>query len=337
MNLNFNDIKMKLTPTFILIALFFLSSKKVISQDLHYSNVLKSTPIYSIGSIGSDEAYVRATSLYRNQWPTVGKSFTTYGLNVDGKIDLNNKNSLGLGFISNRDQAGDLSLTKLQVEVAVVYSQQITRQSYLSGGIQGGFIQHSIDGTEAKWQNQINGKEFNPTISSGEEPFFQPFMNYTLGAGLRWKYANNQAQSGGLSNLQFGLSMYHIANSPIDYLSSEKDKVRVVFSGSSSISLNQSKIEPAFVYQQKGKETEFVIGAMYKYIILRGSRQKSYSDGIDISAGAFFRLPNDAIIPTVNFSYENFTIGIAYDINISPLIQASNSIGGIEFYLQFVW
>jgi len=78
-------------------------------------------------------------------------------------------------------------------------------------------------------------------------------------------------------------------------------------------------IDPSFVYQQKGKENELVLGGMYKYVIRQGTRYTSFTERIDLSAGAFLRLPNDAIIPTFNFTYGNFAVGIAYDINISPL------------------
>lgn len=341
MTIKFNHIEMKFIYTWLLGLFVLISPVSGNSQDIHYSNVPLSNSTYSIGSIGSDRAYIRATSLYRNQWPTVGKAYTTYGITAEGKIDLENKNSLGIGFVSNRDQAGDLSLTKLQAEVAVVYSQRVSRKSYLSGGIQGGFIQHSIDGTDAQWQNQFNGKEFDPSLPSQEDPLFQPFMNYTMGAGIRWKFDNNQvySQGGVMSNLQVGLSMYHAASSSLNYLSTETENIRVVFSGSSSIGLdfNQSLIEPSFVYQQKGKENELVLGGMYKYVIRQGTRYTSFTERIDLSAGAFLRLPNDAIIPTFNFTYGNFAVGIAYDINISPLIQASNSVGGVEFCLQFCW
>ena len=325
--------------TLIFIGFYLLAYPiQLLAQDIHFSN-LKMAEIYnSVGSIGAGEASFKTTSIYRNQWPTVGKAYNTIGLAVEGKLDLD-KNALGFGLIVNRDQAGELSLTKLQAEGAIVYHQQVSLYSHLSGGIQGGIIQHSIDGTKSEWQNQFNGKQFDASRPSGEDPLFKPFINYTLGAGVQWKYDNNRpyTQEGVMSKLQFGFSMYHLSSSKLTYLTKQNENMRFVLSGSSVIGLdfNNSVLEPAFVYQQKGPEKELIFGAMYKYIIRKGARYTNFTKRIDFALGTYYRLPNDAFVPTFNMTYGNFELGLSYDINISPLIQASNSVGGIEFSLRF--
>lgn len=315
-------------------------ASQLTAQDIHFSNLPMAENFNSVASFGGSKAYFRATSLYRNQWPTVGKAYQTTGISIEGKADLD-RNALGFGFVANRDQAGDLSLTKLQAEGAIAYHQRVTRFSYLSAGVQGGIIQHSIEGTNAQWQNQFDGKQFDGSRPSGEDALFQPFINYTLGAGIQWAYDNKQfySQGGVMSQLKFGLSLYHLSSSKLEYITQESDKIRVVFSGSSSIGLdfNNSVLEPAFVYQQKGKEQELVFGALYKYIVRQGTRYTDFTQRIDFSIGAYYRVPNDAIIPTFIMGYGNFELGLSYDVNISPLTQASNTVGGIEFSLRFSW
>ena len=43
----------------------------------------------------------------------------------------------------------------------------------------------------------------------------------------------------------------------------------------------------------------------------------------------------DAVIVSSRFDYDDFSIGFSYDINVSSLREASNSIGGFEFALVY--
>lgn len=316
-----------------------LISKQSISQDIHFSN-LSMTQLYtSIGSVGGSTSLFSASTEYRNQWPTIGNAYTTIGMTAAGRIETKN-GAIGIGFIANSDQAGDLSLTRLQAEGAFAYHQKVSRRSFFSAGVQGGIIQHSIDETNAEWQTQFNGKEFDPTRSSGENPLFQPFINYTLGTGVQWEYNNilSNRFSKNISYTRFGLSVYHAFASKLDYNASEKEYARVAFSGNAiyAIDIEGSQLEPAFVYQQKGKEKELVLGVLYRYVINRGSRYTSYKKKLDFAAGAYYRIPNDALIPAFNMNYANYQLGITYDVNVSQLTQASRTIGGLEFSLRFI-
>ena len=51
---------------------------------------------------------------------------------------------------------------------------------------------------------------------------------------------------------------------------------------------------------------------------------------------AYYRIPNDALIPAFNMNYANYQLGITYDVNVSQLTQASRTIGGLEFSLRFI-
>jgi len=315
---------------------FVLKSK---AQDIHFSN-LSMTQLYtSISSVGSGNTLFSSSAEYRNQWPTIGNAYTTMGMTAAGRIETEN-GALGIGLIANRDQAGDLSLTKLQAEGAIAYHQQVTRKSYLGLGVQGGVIQHSIDGSEAQWQSQFDGKEFDPSRSSGEDALFQPFMNYTLGTGAQWEYNNIEYNrfSQSFTYASFGLSVYHAFASKLDYNAFEKEYARVVLSGKAiyCLDLQSSELEPAFVYQQKGKEKEMVFGLLYRYIINPGSRYTTHLKKLDFAVGAYYRLPNDALIPTFNMNYANYQLGIAYDVNVSQLTQASKTIGGVELSLRLL-
>ncbi|MEN8958334.1 MAG: PorP/SprF family type IX secretion system membrane protein, partial [Flavobacteriales bacterium] len=157
-----------LTGIIVLVGLSFC----VKAQDIHFSNLGFNSFYSSVASMGSTDAKLRATSHYRNQWPTVGKSFSTIGLSADYKIKGEGDNNMGIGIILNRDVAGELSLTKMQAGLAAAYHLKVSRNSHMSGGVQFGITQHSIDESAAEWGNQYNGKEFDPNLPSREQPLF---------------------------------------------------------------------------------------------------------------------------------------------------------------------
>lgn len=326
----------KVITILILVAI----SKTFFAQDIHFSNLTFNSFYTSIASVGSSNAKFRATTQYRNQWPTIGKSFQTIGLNTDYKMKVGDDNAIGIGLIMNRDQAGELSLTKLQAAFALAYHQKVSKHSHFSGGIQFGVAQHSIDETKGEWGNQYNGKEYDPNLPTGEQPLFAPFMNYDLGAGLMWNYdiAGRNRFSKTFTRLNFGASVYHAIGSGLVYNAGEPEYARYSFTGSSTYVLNYNRyeLEPSFAYQLKGKERELVLGMLYRVIVRQGSLYTGYYDRLYFSVGGYYRIPNDAIVPTFNMTYDNFQFGVSYDVNVSPLIEASSSVGGIEFTLRFL-
>lgn len=326
----------KITTLIVIVAI----NNCLLAQDVHFSNLSFNSIYTSVASMGSSNAKLRATTHYRNQWPTVGKSFQTIGLNADYRMKVGEGNALGIGLILNRDQAGELSLTKLQADFAVAYHQRIARYSHLSGGVQFGVTQHSIDETKEEWGNQYNGKEFDPNLPSGEQPLFVPFMNFDIGAGLMWNYdiSERNRSSQTVTKLNFGASIYHAVGGALIYNAGEPEYARYSITGSAAFVLNHNRyeLEPSFVYQLKGKEQQLVLGMLYKVIIRQGSLYTGYYDRLHVSFGGYYRIPNDAIVPTFNLTYDNFQFGVSYDVNVSPLIEASSSVGGIEFTLRFL-
>jgi hypothetical protein len=56
--------------------------------------------------------------------------------------------------------------------------------------------------------------------------------------------------------------------------------------------------------------------------------------GIDVRDG--FNRNGDAFIASLGFAMENFTVGLAYDINYSGLNESTNNRGAIEVSLIYI-
>ena len=229
----------------------------------------------------------------------------------------------------------------MQAKVSVAYHQQVSDNSFLSGGIQLGMTQHSIDGSKAEWHNQFNGVEHDASLPSNEQPLFGSFLTFDVGAGLLWRYdtkSSNRFTDIPFSTVNLGVSIYQITGSSVKYNANEPDRMKFVAFGNTAFYIKDQvmELEPSFLYQLKGTEQELVFGLLFRRIFIEPSYYTGYYKRFDLAFGAYYRIPNDAIIPAVQMNYDSFGLGLSYDINISKLTQASNYQGGLEVFLIYL-
>jgi hypothetical protein len=65
------------------------------------------------------------------------------------------------------------------------------------------------------------------------------------------------------------------------------------------------------------------------------SKFTGLKDASAVSAGVFYR-NKDAVIIKGMFEWQNYALGIAYDLNTSSLAEVSKRKGGFEIFLRFV-
>ena len=91
---------------------------------------------------------------------------------------------------------------------------------------------------------------------------------------------------------------------------------------------------PSFLYMRQGPSSEFVIGALYKFILVDQSLFTGIRKPAAIAIGGQYRY-KDAIIPCILMQYDKYAFGISYDINVSSLTPASKRNGGLEVMLRY--
>jgi type IX secretion system PorP/SprF family membrane protein len=322
----------------ILFIIIIFSVIKATGQDIHFSQLSSTSLFNSVASAGVKKSKLNSFAFYRSQWASIGNAYRTYGLTADSRFKTGN-NGIGLGLLIYKDQAGALNFNQLKANLSIAYHLRVSQFSQFSGGVQLGITQHSIDESKAEWRTQFNGKKFDPTLPSQEQPLFESFTNFDAAAGFLWSYSNKV--SGRFSEnpfkvLNIGVSVYHISQTNIVYNANEAENMRYVVFGNTAFSLKKSTfdIEPSFLYQLKGKEYELVVGTMFKIILEEESYHTGYFKQFDLSIGGYYRYPNDAIIPAINMNYDSFGFGVSYDVNISELNQVSNYQGGLEFFIK---
>ncbi len=313
------------------------------AQDVHFSQFYETQLYLNPSSSGAFNGDQRVVTNYRNQWPSISSVYETYLLSFDTKLFKNRfqDNYMGLGVVIFDDKAGESKLGTIQASISLSYHVLINEHNYLSGGIQGGYAQHSIDNSALQWDNQYDGNNYDPNLASGEpSAIFDNFSYGDFGAGVLWNYFSSKenlyTNTGFKANI--GASVFHI-NKPEQSFCSNKDKLnpKFVIYGETSMGLGNTNMAllPGGIFVMQGSLTETVLGSRIRYNLNDASKYTGFIKQSALSLGAYYRL-EDAFIFIMEYEYSSFALGISYDINTSNLKDATEGKGGIEISLRYV-
>ena len=316
------------------------------AQDIHFSQFTM-TPLLldpsQTGKFGGDD---RAILNYRDQWRSVASPYKTYGFSYDMGLNRQHRRDdfFGIGISAYSDKSGDISLGSTFLNVSLAYHIRLNKDSYLSAGTKGGFMQRSVDDSKFRFDNQFDGSGHNETYSSGEVLENTSFFAPDFSVGLSYSYGtitNNVISNNGFDNtkVNVGFAVHNVSNPNYSFLerSNENLHFRYVFHANSSFGISGSNlaIQPSgfIAYQQKA--LDFVIGTFFRYNLKEKSKFTKFSNGAAFSIGTHYRV-GDAFIPSMLIETGAFAFGLSYDLNISGLTPASNGNGGFEVSVRYV-
>jgi type IX secretion system PorP/SprF family membrane protein len=315
------------------------------AQDLHFSQYYTHASWLNPSLVGNYDGSYRLAAIYRNQWSSaVGKSgFQTVGADVDfcmleGYLKTD-KLAIGVGFFNDRSGSAGLSILNANLSVAYHKGFGNNGQHRLSIGLQGAFIQKTVD--NPLFGDQFLGHNQTPANASQENLASRGFYQGDFNAGLYWR-SNFRDKV----RLGVGVGAYHLIepkqNLVVNQLTGEKDKKSVLprkFNADFNLEafLGKKKkvsISPEFLFIYQQPFMEMLPGLSVNYYFNTGFRNNN-----SISFGTRFRLGGntpDAVIPMANVEFRNVRLGFAYDVNISDLKQSTTNRGAFEISLVYV-
>ena len=238
-----------------------------------------------------------------------------------------------------KDVAGDAQLKSLNPNLGISFLQKINKNMMLSSGIQSGFFYKTIDVSSLHWGEQWNGYSYDSNLPSGEKTPRSSVTSFDIGGGLNLNYVQSEGfiSSKDAARFDLGFSLFHFGLTNNAFISnSEKlnTKFCTYFNGEFSIPNSRNAIMPSFLYMRQGPNSEFITGALFKFILGDPSTYTANKKPFSISVGGYYRF-KDAIVPSVLFQLDKYAFGVSYDINISALTPATNRLGGIELMLKY--
>lgn len=325
---------MKKTLLLFLVAVTMMNAVK--AQDPNFSQFFASPLTLNPALTGKFDGTIRVAGNYRNQWPTINNAFVTQTASVDFGI-LKNKiadvDQFGVGILGLSDRAGDGILVTNSIGLSFSYHKGLDENGYhqIGAGFQGTYTNKRLDISKVDFEDELTPLGFTGVTG---EIFTRQQVNVSyadINAGIFYNGSTN-----GYNNFYLGASMYHI-NRPKesfqggDFLLSPR--VTIQAGGKIPVgSYHNLNISSNYSFQANAKN--LMLGAAFLYNV-----NNSDEDPTNVYIGAWTRISsqyNDAIIPYIGLEFKSLHLGYSYDINVSPLKTASNSVGGNEISLIYI-
>ena len=302
------------------------------AQDPQFSQFY-AAPLYLNPAFAGSALAPRVTLNYRNQWPAV-TNYVTSMVGVDHHFEKYNS---GVGLMLMNDNQGQGRLRSTEIAAQYSYQLQVGEASYLRLGVQGSYVNRTVNYFGLTFGDQYNNGGFtgspttDPVVVNGL-PKVQ-YLDFATGGLLfsDWYWV--------------GFAAHHI-NRPSQSFTAG-DNTRLAMKGSLHMGLRipilgftgladeldrEKSFSPAINYRFQGKYDQLDLGAYLTYspMVLgmwyRGIPLKKYAPDIN---------NHDAAVVLVGYRQDNFSIGYSYDATISSLGLGSG--GSHEISLSYTF
>ncbi len=312
----------KLIP--FLIALFF-KVQVVFGQDPQFTQFY-ATPLFLNPAFTGLTYEHRFSANYRNQWPGINKTYSTYLAAYD--YNISNLSS-GIGGYFLQDRAGTSNLVTTTGAINLAYRVRTGRYSELRFGFNAGMTQKRLDFTKLKFNDQfVTGSSVSGDALNLEKINFLDvgvgtlFNSLNYWAGFSAKHINqpNASMAGNIEPLPVAISVHGGYRYIISARGSGKTKLEEFVSAS-------------LHYKRQQKYDQLDIGAYYFYQLLnvgawyRGLPFKKYKPG-------YSNRESIAILVGLEIPDKNFRVGYSYDLTVSNL-RINNTQGAHEVSIVY--
>ena len=308
--------------------LCFLTPLLAWGQDIHFSQFGAAPLNYNPALTGDFDGDYRFIGNYRTQWSAVTVPYLSYGLSADASSPLS-LNGVGAGVSFLYDKTGDSQFSTLILNLATAYTKYVGDSTHaVSFGGNFGFTNRTIDYSALQFGNQYNGFFFDGTINPNEA-FTRDsrfYANVNLGTSYTFKKEDRK-------RIRAGVSLFNLTGpqqSFFDAAGIALDR-RFNLHADAQWKLNDKfDVLPGLLWSQQGPFREIVAGSSAKYILInQGPVYRA------VYAGIWGR-SRDAAFISGGMDYDNWRVGLSYDLNLSTLRPASNNRGGFEVSVIYI-
>lgn len=317
---------------FIVTVTAFATNKSQ-AQDFTFSQFYEQPLLRNPALAGLFTGDLRISMAYRDQWGSVTVPFRTTSLSIEHKIPVgNNHDVLTVGTQMSMDGAGDIRLKRTQLLPAINFHKSLNeeRDTYLSIAFMGGPVSSQFDASQLKFGDQFLNGAYSANNSSSQSITNSSYSYWDLSTGLCFSTVfNNNTKfyaAAGISHITKP-TIRSVTTTQADFLAP-----KFMFNVGANVSAGDNGHLIAFgdYYSQNGNR-QLLGGLMYGIDV---SRFDDEEPATSFYIGSFLRW-NDALIPVVKMNFNNMSIGVSYDVNISKLKTVSNWRGGLELTASF--
>ena len=300
--------------------IFFGSLLTAHGQDIHQTDYRLNPLLLNPAKTGSYSGTGRVGLIYRDQFrPFIQEAFQTPAVFVDSPVmyGLKKNHWVGIGLLLYSDNAGALGYKTTGTHLSGAYHIGLNKEMdrVLTVGVQYGQVSKTIKDAEmAVFADEL----MDPSTLSPDQSFVDGFdVSYSdIGLGFMFTSPINDR-----SGFQLGGAVSHIA-----IPSKAKGLVYLRWNVHATYSYDVSsrfRVEPTIYYSAEKTTAVFSPQLNTSYQI---NPEKSFR----LKSGVGYR-SEDAIQFLIGASFNDWTIGIAYDLTVSAAAEATNNFGALEF------
>jgi type IX secretion system PorP/SprF family membrane protein len=300
------------------------------AQDIHFSQFTRSYLNLNPALTGSFDGDYRFNGNFKNQWNSVSEPYQTYSFAVDAKAPIAAFSNFNVGLLAFKDEAGIGGLKTTLLSLSLSYIKGLNADSTLIAkvGFQTGFTARSINFNQFTFDNQYNGRVFDPTAESGENFDRNSYNSLYLSTGIALEY-----RSAVRRKFEAGIALFNL-NTPNQSFMGKSiplDERTSFFLSADQLLSEKMDILPSILFSFQGSYTETLMGAELRYRLNGASSMKR-----NLYGGLWYR-NQDAVVLSIGTDYYQWHVGASYDINISGLEVASNNRGGLELSITYIF
>jgi type IX secretion system PorP/SprF family membrane protein len=321
---------MKTRNLYIIILLLFTIN--LIGQDAQFSQFYNTPTTFNPAETGhrTTGGKYRLNAIHRNQWSALGSGFNTTTLAFDNNIDYGDKSYLGVGlaFINDESPSGGFKTMTILGGLAAHMCLDRKSKHFLSIGVQFGVVNNQVRIEKLQFENDILG---------GESENFTNTNTFNIDNRIGFLYSFFPKEE---TQIKIGFGINHLITYENKFINSFSATQRQY---SASFDLAQEigekwNVNPHILFLQQGTFQQNLIGCIAKYELVK-ERNLIFGTSYRTSNLLSFNQirSNDAIIAILGFGFRGASqIIVSYDINISPLMAATNGRGSLEIGLQYI-
>lgn len=307
----------------ILFVLILMLSVKVQAQEPNFSMYHYAPFFTNPGQIGAVKD-VRLMLNYRNQAIEAGDNYRSSSISGYYPIFIGNHRLVIAGNFLN-DQASDFVSTNGGL-LGVAYSIQMSANSALSLGLQGGYFQRKTDG-DFTTDDQFVGGVFDPTIVSGDAVLNQSKSYPTLSGGIYYEVSDGD----GREKAFIGASIFNATEPNISFADVEDDNLPLSLKATAGYRVYQGmkfSVMPTMRWVNQADNNYFNLGSRFGYEL-----ENTEEGTKGISLGLWYNT-NDLGVFSIAYEQPKFTVGISYDLPVADDLSAGQN-GIFELAISF--
>lgn len=289
------------------------------AQDFHLSQDGTAPLHLNPAMTGKTDGTFRAHGHYRSQWSSLTPNpFTTSLFSFDMPFD-----QFGAGLYIRNSTAGEGDFGIFNLLLSGAYDQKLNSEGThrLAFGVQGGFMQKSVDPQQLTFETQYstsNGGGFDRSLSN-EENFQNTSITLPdLNLGLLYYHSKESSRFQPF----LGASVSHVLEPRESFFEAGNELPRryLAHAGGRINISNEFQLLAKGMAMQQENNREYRVGLLAHYLL---------DNGAYLIFGPNWRA-EDAVIAELGVDYESYQVRFSYDINTSSLRPSTNGRGGFE-------